>query len=116
MLAAECSAVRCGVLCCTLSSNGAQQPAEQAGGGQVDGGGWPDARVVAAAGFDPDGLPCLYQTDPSGTFSEWTANAIGRNSKTVCPQSDTLRCCRALHTFSFSSILHRISVQVAAAC
>jgi 20S proteasome subunit alpha 4 len=35
------------------------------------------------AGFDPDGRPCLYQTDPSGTFSEWTANAIGRNSKTV---------------------------------
>ena len=36
------------------------------------------------AGFDPEGKPCLYQTDPSGTFSEWTANAIGRHSKTVC--------------------------------
>lgn len=35
------------------------------------------------AGFDPEGKPCLYQTDPSGTFSEWTANAIGRHSKTV---------------------------------
>jgi len=34
-------------------------------------------------GQDADGSPHLYQTDPSGTYSEWTANAIGRNSKTV---------------------------------
>jgi 20S proteasome subunit alpha 4 len=34
-------------------------------------------------GFDNDGTPRLFQTDPSGMFSEWQANAIGRNSKQV---------------------------------
>jgi len=34
-------------------------------------------------GFDYDGSAHLYQTDPSGTFHEWRANAIGRNGKTV---------------------------------
>jgi 20S proteasome subunit alpha 4 len=34
-------------------------------------------------GFDNDGTPRLFQTDPSGMFSEWQANAIGRNAKTV---------------------------------
>lgn len=35
------------------------------------------------AGFDFDGTPHLYQTDPSGTYHEWKANATGRNAKTV---------------------------------
>ncbi len=30
-----------------------------------------------------DGTPHLWQTDPTGTCSEWTANAIGRSTKTV---------------------------------
>jgi len=34
-------------------------------------------------GFDIDKTPRLYQTDPSGTYHEWKANAIGRNAKTV---------------------------------
>ncbi|XP_067934528.1 proteasome subunit alpha type-7-like [Watersipora subatra] len=34
-------------------------------------------------GFDIDGSPHLYQTDPAGTYHEWKANAIGRSAKTV---------------------------------
>ncbi|CAL5376653.1 unnamed protein product [Camellia sinensis] len=35
-------------------------------------------------GFDPHtGVPSLYQTDPSGTFSAWKANATGRNSNSM---------------------------------
>jgi len=34
-------------------------------------------------GYDIDGVGRLLQTDPSGIYSEWHANAIGRNSKAV---------------------------------
>jgi len=34
-------------------------------------------------GFDADGKARLYQTMPSGTYSAWRANAVGRNAKTV---------------------------------
>ncbi|XP_050688697.1 proteasome subunit alpha type-7-like [Eriocheir sinensis] len=35
------------------------------------------------AGFDMDETPHLYLTDPSGTYTEWQANATGRSAKTV---------------------------------
>ncbi|KAI9103036.1 putative PRE6-20S proteasome subunit [Phlyctochytrium arcticum] len=34
-------------------------------------------------GFDADKVPKLYQTDPSGIYSEWKAATIGRSSNTV---------------------------------
>lgn len=35
------------------------------------------------AGFDSNGQPRLFQTDPSGALSEWKANCLGRNTKQV---------------------------------
>ncbi|CAL1264156.1 unnamed protein product [Larinioides sclopetarius] len=34
-------------------------------------------------GFDYDGTPHLYQTDPSGVYIEWRATSIGKNAETV---------------------------------
>jgi 20S proteasome subunit alpha 4 len=47
------------------------------------GGARPFGVSTLLAGFDMDGKPRLFLTDPSGTHSEWKANAIGRGSKTI---------------------------------
>ena len=35
------------------------------------------------AGFGEDGTPQLWQTDPSGTYTSWKANATGRSMKAL---------------------------------
>ncbi|KAL7714814.1 Proteasome subunit alpha type [Entamoeba marina] len=47
------------------------------------GGSRPFGISTLIGGFDPDKTPRLYQTDPAGTWTEWKAHAVGRNSKTV---------------------------------
>eukprot|EP00128_Syssomonas_multiformis_P003986 Colp12_sorted_trinity150504_noHs@25636 len=57
---------------------GVQQRYTQSGGVR------PFGIATLIVGFDPaDGKPRLYQTDPTGSYFEWKANAIGGSSKTV---------------------------------
>ncbi|GMN29052.1 hypothetical protein TIFTF001_002277 [Ficus carica] len=57
---------------------GLQQKYTQSGGVR------PFGLSTLIIGFDPyTGAPALYQTDPSGTFSAWKANATGRNSNSI---------------------------------
>jgi 20S proteasome subunit alpha 4 len=42
------------------------------------------------AGFDADGKPRLFQTEPAGTYLEWKAAAIGRNAKIMLEKLEKL--------------------------
>ena len=56
---------------------GVQQKYTQRGGKR------PFGIATFIAGFDDDGSGHLYNTDPSGMYTEWVANATGRNSKSL---------------------------------
>lgn len=47
------------------------------------GGARPFGVSTLISGTDHVGVPRLYATSPAGNYEEWTANAIGRNSKTL---------------------------------
>lgn len=45
--------------------------------------GRPYGVALLIAGVDKENGPCLYQTDPSGTYFEWQARAIGSGGDTA---------------------------------
>lgn len=83
---------RAGVEYLTKWIAGVQQKYTQSGGVR------PFGISTLIVGFGAGGRPALFQTDPSGTYSEWKANAIGRNSKTVRPWSLAHNCLRMIQT------------------
>lgn len=56
---------------------GVQQKYTQRGGRR------PFGIATFLAGFGEDGSPQLWNTDPSGTFTSWKANATGRSMKSL---------------------------------
>lgn len=56
---------------------GVQQKYTQSGGVR------PFGISTIIVGFDPDGTPKLFTTDPSGTYSSWKAASTGRGAKAV---------------------------------
>ena len=62
-------------------------------------------------GVGADGKPQLWTTDPSGVYSAWKANAVGRNSKSLlellekqyregCSEAEALKVSERAHVWS----------------
>ena len=47
------------------------------------GGSRPFGVSMLMGGFDPNKNPRLFQCDPNGSWTEWKAQAVGRNSKSI---------------------------------